>query len=217
MRCHHNCRTRFWGLIWLPREHMNSSLEVDKRPATSATWQLHLWIPCGQWHMAGILGRTKGVAWKQMVNALPSEETQSTERTHTTHRRGTGYQRESMSCAWLQKAERAHGCFHSECWCMCPEVTRVETAILDLRRVNLQMHIHKSLWPYQTVMLKGCRYCLTHLGFRLNEVSMIMQTIMRATLSQDPTIKQATLSYINDMYINEAVGSANKVKEHLES
>ena len=45
---------------------------------------------------------------------------------------------------------------------------------------------------------------------------MIMQAIMRAMLPQDPIIKHATLSYIDDVYINEGVVSADKVKEHLE-
>ena len=66
-------------------------------------------------------------------------------------------------------------------------------------------------------MLKGCRYCLTDLGFGLNVAPIIMWAIMRATLSQDPTIKQAMLSYIHDLYINEGMASADKVKEHLES
>ena len=29
--------------------------------------------------------------------------------------------------------------------------------VLDLRRAYLQVHVHKSFWPYQTVILKGKR------------------------------------------------------------
>ena len=34
-------------------------------------------------------------------------------------------------------------------------------ALLDLCRAYLQVHIDKSLWPFQTVRIKGQRYCLT--------------------------------------------------------
>ena len=67
------------------------------------------------------------------------------------------------------------------------------------------------------LILNGRRYCLTCLGFRLSVVPMIMQALMRATLSQDPVIKLVTLSYIDDMYINGGVASADKVKKHLEN
>ena len=38
--------------------------------------------------------------------------------------------------------------------------------ILDLRQAYLQVHVDKSLGPFQTVKIKGQRYCLTRLGFR---------------------------------------------------
>ena len=41
-------------------------------------------------------------------------------------------------------------------------------AVLDLRQAYLQVHIDKSLWPFQTAKIKGQRYCLTRLGFGLN-------------------------------------------------
>ena len=38
-------------------------------------------------------------------------------------------------------------------------------AIVDLRRAYLQIRVHKPLRPYQTVIFRGQRYCLTRLGF----------------------------------------------------
>lgn len=42
-------------------------------------------------------------------------------------------------------------------------------AVIDLAKAYLQIRVHPSLWPYQTVCFKGQRYCLTRLGFGLNE------------------------------------------------
>ena len=48
------------------------------------------------------------------------------------------------------------------------ELRRLGTnvAIVDLRRAYLQIRVHESLWPYQTVIFRGqrYRYCLTRLG-----------------------------------------------------
>ena len=41
-------------------------------------------------------------------------------------------------------------------------------ALLDLKRAYLQIRVHESLWPFQTVIIKGKRYCLTCLGFGQN-------------------------------------------------
>ena len=106
-------------------------LGIGQWPATIATWQLRLGILCVQRHMAGIWGRTKGVTWKRLANALPWEETQSTKRTHTTHGSGTGYQRESLSCVWLQGAEQAREGFHSKHWCMRSEVADIKEPMLQ--------------------------------------------------------------------------------------
>ena len=43
-----------------------------------------------------------------------------------------------------------------------------DVSVLDLRKAYLQVHVHRSLWPFQTVMVKGQRYCLTRMGFGLN-------------------------------------------------
>ena len=67
-------------------------------------------------------------------------------------------------------------------------------SLLDLRRAYLQVRVHKSLWPYQTVIFEGKRYCLSRMGFGLNVAPSMMRTIVEAALSKDDAIRQATLS-----------------------
>ena len=90
-------------------------------------------------------------------------------------------------------------------------------AILDLRRAYLQIRVEKSLWPFQTVEIKGTRYCLTRLGFGLNVAPSIMTAIMSAIRQLDEAVRQATSSYIDDIFVNEGILSAQAVKEHFES
>ena len=67
-----------------------------------------------------------------------------------------------------------------------------KAAIVDLCRAYLQIHIDKSLWPFQTVKIKGQRYCLTHLGFGLNVAPQIMWSVVKAVIGQDETVSNAT-------------------------
>ena len=91
-----------------------------------------------------------------------------------------------------------------------------KAAIVDLRRAYLQIHVDKSLWPFQTVKIKGQRYCLTRLGFGLNVAPQIMRAIVKAVIGQDDTVSRATSSYVDDIFVNESVCSAAQVKTHLE-
>lgn len=43
----------------------------------------------------------------------------------------------------------------------------------------------------------------------------IMRAIAEATLSQDDAIRQATSAYIDDVFINEDIASATRVRQHL--
>jgi len=91
-----------------------------------------------------------------------------------------------------------------------------DVSVLDLRRAYLQVHIEKSLWPFQTVEIKGKRYCLTRLGFGLNVAPLIMRSIVNTVVAQDERVKTATSSYIDDIFVNETICSASRVKKHLE-
>ena len=88
-------------------------------------------------------------------------------------------------------------------------------SVLDLRRAYLQVRVHKSLWPYQTVIFKGKRYCLLRMDFGLNVAPSIMRAIVEAALSKDDAVRQATSAYIDDVFINEDIVSATRVKQHL--
>ena len=88
-------------------------------------------------------------------------------------------------------------------------------AIVDLRRAYLQIRVHESLWPYQTVIFRGQRYCLTRLGFGLNVAPSVMKSVLTAVLTQDETIDRATSSYLDDIFVNEDVVSVQCVEDRL--
>ena len=88
-------------------------------------------------------------------------------------------------------------------------------SVLDHHKAYLQVHVHQSLWSYQTVLLKGQSYCLTRMGFGLNVVPSIMQTIVDAILTKDKRIQRATSAYIDDVYMDKSIVPAARVKEHL--
>ena len=89
------------------------------------------------------------------------------------------------------------------------------TAIVDLRKAYLQVHVDKSLWAYQTVMFKGKRYCLTRLGFGLNVAPLIMSGILTAVFDRAPEIKRHTSAYLDDIYVDESGVACDHVVEHL--
>ena len=76
---------------------------------------------------------------------------------------------------------------------------------MDLCQAYLQIHIDKSLWPFQMVKIKGQRHCLTHLGFRLNVAPQIMRSVVKAVIRQDETVNGTTSSYVDDIFVNESV------------
>ena len=80
-------------------------------------------------------------------------------------------------------------------------------AIVDLRRAYLQIRVHESLWPYQTVIFRGQRYCLTRLGFGLNVTPSVMKYVLTPVLAQDETVDRATSSYRDNISVNEDVVS----------
>ena len=88
-------------------------------------------------------------------------------------------------------------------------------SLLDLQRAYLQVCVNKSLWLYQTVILEGKRYCLSCMGFGLNVAPSSMQAIVEAILSKDDAVRQVTLAYIDNVFTNEDVASATRVRQHL--
>ena len=81
-------------------------------------------------------------------------------------------------------------------------------------REYLQVHVQKTLWPFQTVKIGGQRYCLTRLWFGLNVALLIMKAIVSAVLSREEAVGHAASAYI-DIYVNEDIMPATRVREHL--
>lgn len=87
---------------------------------------------------------------------------------------------------------------------------------LDMSSAYMQVHVAKPLWPFQTVIFRGMRYCLTRLGFGLNVAPLIMKYVVAAALSRDEKVSKASSSYYDDIFVNEDVVSADCVRKHLE-
>lgn len=90
-----------------------------------------------------------------------------------------------------------------------------QVALLDLRKAYLQIHVHPSLWAYQTVVFRGKRYCLTRLGFGLNIAPLVLKKVLSTVLCWDTRIKQATSPYLDDILVDERVATATDVQNHL--
>ena len=91
----------------------------------------------------------------------------------------------------------------------------VKVAVVDLEKAYLQLHIDRSLWPYQTVVINGQLYCLGRLGFGLNVAPSIMKAVVQAVLDQDDRIKKAVLAYVDDLLVDESVATADEVIAHF--
>ena len=91
----------------------------------------------------------------------------------------------------------------------------VIVSLLDLRNEYLHIHVDKALWPFQTVIFRGQRFCLTRLGFGLNVVPLIMKFFIDAIVSQDYTIKSATSAYVDDIFINESLVPASHIQQYI--
>ena len=87
---------------------------------------------------------------------------------------------------------------------------------LDLSSAYMQVHVAKPLWPFQTVIFRGTRYCLTRLGFGLNVAPLVMKTVIAAALSLDESVRKAASPYVDDIFVNEDLMAASDVHKHLE-
>ena len=112
----------------------------------------------------------------------------------------TAHTADSDVCAEMLRKWRRHG---------------ANVAVVDLRKTYLQLHVHQQLWPFQTVVVRGQRYCLTRLGFGLSVSPQVMKAVVRAVLEQDPSVERAVLPYVDDLLVNEDIVSAERVIEHF--
>ena len=88
-------------------------------------------------------------------------------------------------------------------------------AVVDLRKAYLQLRLERRLWPYQTVMVRGQRHCLTRLGFGLNVAPVVMKTVVRTVLEQDARMCRGVLPYADDLLVDEDIVSADEVVQHF--
>ena len=73
--------------------------------------------------------------------------------------------------------------------------------IVDLRRAYLQLHVDERLWPFQTVLIDGTRYCLTRMGFGLSVAPEVMRAVVKM-------IRSVQLLAIYDAHARDAAGGA---------
>lgn len=52
----------------------------------------------------------------------------------------------------------------------------------------LQVQAHESLWPYQTVMIKGKRFSLIPLEFSLRLGPLVMKSVINTVRSQEESV-----------------------------
>ena len=90
-------------------------------------------------------------------------------------------------------------------------------AVVDLRKAYLQLHLERRLWPYQTVMVRGRRYCLRRLGFGMNVAPLVMKAVVKAVLERDDRLVRGVLPYVDDLLVDEDIVSADEVVQHFQS
>ena len=104
---------------------------------------------------------------------------------------------------------------------VCEEVIREwrrmewATKIVDLKSAYLQIHLGKKLWRYQLVEYEGQIHCLNRLGFGLSFAKKIMTAVLKMVLTKDNAVKIATSSYIDNVLVEEAEVTVEKVIDHV--
>ena len=54
---------------------------------------------------------------------------------------------------------------------------------------------------------------LTRVGFGLNVGPVMMKKVVQAVFNQDPDVERATISYVDDLCVNEDIVTADRVVE----
>ena len=85
--------------------------------------------------------------------------------------------------------------------------------MLDLSNAYLQIRVDPSMWRYQSCIINGKRFALTRMDFGLNTAPVVMSEIVKRILNFDKLIEGATSSYIDDIFVDESIVSADQVKE----
>ena len=88
-------------------------------------------------------------------------------------------------------------------------------ALLDLKKAYLQVHVSDRLKRFQIVKHKGIQYVMTRMGFGLNVAPKIMSKILSRVLSVNEQLSTGTDHYIDDIYVDESIVTAEDVKSQL--
>ena len=91
-----------------------------------------------------------------------------------------------------------------------------QVSMVDLAKAYLQVRVEKKLWPYQTVVFKDKRYCLTRLGFGLNVAPLVMKAVLNKVLAQNSEVRRGTSAYVDDVLVREDIVPVQEVVKHLE-
>jgi transposase InsO family protein len=87
-----------------------------------------------------------------------------------------------------------------------------KAAILDLRKAYLQVHMSEKLQRFQRVEYQGKQYVMTRMGFGLCVAPKVMSRIISKVLSMNEAVGKGTDHYIDDIWVNEELVSAQEVK-----
>ena len=90
-----------------------------------------------------------------------------------------------------------------------------KACVIDLKSAYLQIHVKKCLQRFQAVRYSNKLYVMTRMGFGLNVAPKVMTKILTKVLSLDERIASGTDHYIDDIWVNEEVVSADCVRKHL--
>ncbi|XP_067943330.1 uncharacterized protein [Watersipora subatra] len=83
-------------------------------------------------------------------------------------------------------------------------------SILDLRKAYLQIHVSEQLQRFQLVKFKGQLYVMKRMSFGLSVAPKVMSKIIAKVLAQDSRISEGTDHYIDDIWVDESVVTAEE-------
>ncbi|KAF0314207.1 hypothetical protein FJT64_015311 [Amphibalanus amphitrite] len=69
-----------------------------------------------------------------------------------------------------------------------------------------KLRLDRRLRPYQTVEVRGQRYCRTRIGFGLSIAPAVMKAVVRAVMLQDEVVARGVLPYVDDLLVDEVHG-----------
>ena len=88
-------------------------------------------------------------------------------------------------------------------------------SMLDLKKAYLQIHVSERLQRFQLVKYRGRSYVMTRMGFGLSVAPKVMSKIITTVLTLDSRVAKGTDHYIDDIWVDESVVTAEEVRRLL--